>query len=108
MSIPSPDALSPRNGHVIVRLIKADADKILLPDGVSADRPGDQIVIVALAPDVAAMTEPQSNRKLYSVGDAIIGMPGGNIMSLADMDLGVIHYTAIVCIDRRQPATLVH
>lgn len=83
--------IEPRNGHIILSLSRDDDKLIVLQDNKSD--PTVRIVIVAIAPDVP--------KGIASVGDAIIGLPGSNIIELADTGLGVVHYSAIVAIDRR-------
>lgn len=91
--------IQPRNGHIIVRLIRSETSLIQLPDGAVADSPGDCVEIVAVAPDVPTM--PKSNEPMFRIGDAVIGLPGQNIIMLVGTDFGVIHHTAIVAIDKR-------
>lgn len=91
--------IEPRNGHIILKLVRGEQPLIALPDDVSNPTQPDRTEIVAVAPDVPKM--PNSNEPMYRVGDNVIGLPGQNIMQLAELDLAVIHYSAIVAIDRR-------
>lgn len=86
-----PTQIEPRNGHIILKISRDDDKLIVLQDDKSD--PSVRIIVVAIAPDVP--------KGMCQVGDAIIGLPGSNIMNLADTELGVTHYSAIVAIDRR-------